>query len=221
MKQLPLFILGLWGVVFLKCWADGRLNILLHSIFHWLIFATGIALILLALVGLRWLPQTGKKCSYWSIILLIITGLALILFPPRPSFSTLAANRSNIELGDSELSFFSAPEQRSLTDWVRLINSYPDPELYAGDPVLVSGFVLATPAGPPEIARLLVRCCLADATPVGLPVSWPKNQPWPKPDQWLQIKGVMAVESHHGALRAVLIAKKIKQIKAPIRPLEP
>ncbi len=220
-KQLTYLVLGLWGVVLLKCWADGRLNLLLHSNFHSLVLATGVIFLLLASAGLRWPPSGPSRRNYLPMAVLSLSGIALMLWPPKPSLSTLAANRSSAQLGDSELSFLSPPEQRSLSDWVRLLNSQPDPQLYAGNPVQVSGFVLAVPGAPPEIARLLVRCCLADATPVGLAVRWPPKQQWPTPDQWLQINGVMAVESHQGALRAVLVALKIKPIKAPARPLEP
>jgi uncharacterized repeat protein (TIGR03943 family) len=186
-----------------------------------LVLATGVIFLLLASAGLRWSQSILSRRNYLPMAVLSLSGIALMLWPPKPSLSTLAANRSSAQLGDSELSFLSPPEQRSLSDWVRLLNSQPDPQLYAGNPVQVSGFVLAVPGAPPEIARLLVRCCLADATPVGLAVRWPPKQKWPTPDQWLQINGVMAVESHQGVLRAVLVARKIKPIKAPARPLEP
>lgn len=71
------------------------------------------------------------------------------------------------------------PAQRSLTDWVRLLRSEPDPRLYAGDPVRISGFVLPIEGEEPHLARLLVRCCLVDAVPVGLPVRWPPISPGP------------------------------------------
>jgi uncharacterized repeat protein (TIGR03943 family) len=110
---------------------------------------------------------------------MLLAALVVLANPPRPSLSTLAANRSASDLGASPLTFLSPPEQRSLTDWVRLLRNQPDPALYAGEPVRVSGFVLAVPGQAPELARLLVRCCLADATPVGLAVRWPPGRPSP------------------------------------------
>ncbi|MFO8237492.1 MAG: TIGR03943 family protein, partial [Prochlorococcaceae cyanobacterium] len=64
---------------------------------------------------------------------------------------------------------------------------------------------------------LLVRCCLADATPVGLPVRWPAGQPLPRADQWLAIEGRMAVDG--GQLEVV--PERIQPIPRPARPLEP
>ena len=217
-------VLGFLGAVLLKCWLDQRLNLLLHSNFHSLVLIAGLVLLMIAIAGFCSAKVSNKATKIWPLIVLSLTAMGLWIWPPKPSLSTLAANRSGAQLGQSELSFLSPPEQRSLTDWVRLLNSQPDPNLYGGDPVQVSGFVLDVPGKPPEIARLLVRCCLADATPAGLAVRWPKTKSsngWPKPDQWLQIKGVMAVENHQGSLRSVLVAKQIKAIAAPTRPLEP
>jgi uncharacterized repeat protein (TIGR03943 family) len=160
-------------------------------------------------------PPTPK--SWW------ISGLVALLvlvIAPNPSFSDLAANRP-AELGEeAELSFLLPPAQRSLTDWVRLLRSQPDPSLYAGDPVRISGFVWPQPGEAPQLARLLVRCCLADATPVGLPVRWPAGQV-PQADQWLAVQGRMAVEEHNGQSRSVVVAQRLTPIARPSRPLEP
>ena len=150
-----------------------------------------------------------------------LIGLLLIAVPPNPSFADLARERPSDETGERELAFVLPPAQRSLTDWVRLLRSQGDPRLYTGDPVRISGFVLPMPAGPPRLARLLVRCCLADATPVGLAVRWPANTPQPKADQWLQIEGVMGLQPSPSGDELVVIANRITPIARPARPLEP
>ena len=113
------------------------------------------------------------------------------------------------------------PAQRSLTDWVRLLRSQPDPALFDGDPVRISGFVLPMPNQPPQLARLLVRCCLADATPVGLPVRWPAGRPPPKADQWLAIEGRMALEPGPSGASLVVVPSTVRSIARPRYPLEP
>jgi uncharacterized repeat protein (TIGR03943 family) len=149
-----------------------------------------------------------------------VLAIAVLLVPPNPSFSDLASNR-NSDLGsDVELDFLLPPGQRSLTDWVRLLRSQPDPQLYDGDPVRISGFVLTQPDGPPQLGRLLVRCCLADATPIGLPVRWPKGFT-AQADQWLAIEGRMGVENEAGQQRSVVLPERIRAIPRPPRPLEP
>jgi uncharacterized repeat protein (TIGR03943 family) len=144
----------------------------------------------------------------------------VLLFPPSPSFSDLASNRSDNLPEAPRLSFFLPPEQRTLTEWVRLLRSQPDPNLHAGDPVRISGFVLQRPGMQPQLARLTVRCCLADATPAGLPIEWPENAD-PKPDQWLAIEGTMTTQTQDGLLINVVKPTTIQSIPRPERPLEP
>jgi uncharacterized repeat protein (TIGR03943 family) len=81
--------------------------------------------------------------------------------------------------------------------------------------------VLPRDDGPPVLARLLVRCCLADATPIGLAVRWPTDRPLPKRDQWLRVEGVMAVQSGPQGEELVLLPRRIQPIARPQRPLEP
>ena len=222
------FALGLWGAVLLQSSLSGRLDLLLSGVFHPLVALSGVALLLLAGLLLAEVALRSKESPapsrrqtipkiWW---LSAAVALLVLAIPPNPSFSTLAANRP-AELGDeAELSFVLPPAQRSLTDWVRLLRSQPDPSLYAGDPVRISGFVLPQPGEPPQLARLLVRCCLADATPVGLPVRWPAGR-MPRADQWLAVEGTMAIEERNGQSRSVVIAQRITPIARPKRPLEP
>lgn len=222
------FALGLWGAALLQSSLSGRLDLLLSGVFHPLVALSGVALLLLAglllaepALGRQESPAPSRRQAipktWW---LSAAVALLVLAIPPNPSFSSLAANRP-AELGDeTELSFVLPPAQRSLTDWVRLLRSQPDPSLYAGDPVRISGFVLPQPGEPPQLARLLVRCCLADATPVGLPVRWPAGRQ-PRADQWLAVEGTMAIEERNGQSRSVVVAQRITPIARPKRPLEP
>lgn len=220
MNWLPPFVLGLWGAVLLQAWGSGRLNLLLQADFHWLVLVSGLLLLALAGLAARFAPR--RRSGRTPALVMLLAAPLVLLIPPRPSFSTLAANRSSGALeGESEtLTFLSPPEQRSLTDWVRLLRSQPDPELYRGDPVRISGFVMPTPQAAPVLARLTVRCCLADATPVGIPVIWPEGESL-KADEWLAVSGEMGVERVGGVLRSVVIAERVQPIPKPERPFEP
>ena len=213
-QALPL---ALWALVLLRSGSDGRLDLLLRATFHPLVVAAGLLLMALSLAQLltppepQLLPRRRRTLATGAI------ALALLLLPPNPSFADLASQRPSDDTAESELSFVLPPAERSLTDWVRLLRSQPDPELFAGDPVRVSGFVLPMPGEAPQLGRLLVRCCLADATPVGLPVRWPDGQTPDSPDQWLNIEGAMAVDEG----RLVVVPDRIIPIPRPARPLEP
>ena len=216
--------LGLWAAVLLKSSVDGRLDLLLRATFHPLVLVAGLGLmaiaVLQAVLGWRqreWGDRTGcRRDRRMALITAAIAALVLAL-PPLPSFADLARQRPSDDTAGDSLSFTLPPAQRSLTDWVRLLRSQPDPQLFNGDPVRISGFVLPVPGQQPQIARLLVRCCLADATPVGLPVRWPASGPAPKADQWLAIEGRMAAEGQ----QLVVVPQRIRPIPRPARPLEP
>ena len=213
--------LALWGMVLLGSSLSGRLDLLLRGIFHPLVGLSGVLLLGLAALQLRAELGTGRRPptpkSWW---ISGVVALLMLAIPPNPSFSDLAANRST-DLGpDLELDFQLPPGQRSLTDWVRLLRSQPDPQLYAGDPVRISGFVLPQPGDRPQLGRLLVRCCLADATPIGLPVRWPPSYQ-AQADQWLALEGRMGVERHNGSPRSVVLVERLRPIPRPARPLEP
>jgi uncharacterized repeat protein (TIGR03943 family) len=216
--------LALWAVVLLQSSVDGRLDLLLRAAFHPLVSAGGGVLLMLALLqmlagvrGERGSEDSGGRGDRRLSAATAAIALLLILWPPNPSFADLASQRPGDDTATESLSFVLPPAQRSLTDWVRLLRSQPDPQLFDGDPVRISGFLLPVPGQPPQLARLLVRCCLADATPVGLPVRWPSDQPLPKADQWLAIEGTMAADGD----QLVVVPAVIRPIPRPARPLEP
>ena len=212
-------LLILWGWMVLGSVLSGRLDLLLRGIFPSLVGAAGLALLL---AGVLLIIRNRRQRDMYRLPWLmsgVVAGMVLLL-PPNPSFSDLANNRPQGLPEPPELAFVLPPEQRSLTEWVRLLRSQPDPDLVAGNPLNISGFVWSQPNGPPLIARLTVRCCLADATPSGLPVAWPADAE-PKANQWLSIQGTMAAETRNGERVAVVVPTTIKPIPRPKRPLEP
>lgn len=223
--------LALWAIVLLQSSLDGRLDLLLRAAFHPLVGAAGITLMALALLQTMALVRRhrsgggegrrqGWRDGRLSLATAAVAALMLAL-PANPSLSDLASQRPADQTGSETLSLVLPPAQRSLTDWVRLLRSQPDPQLYAGDPVRISGFVMPVADGPPQLARLLVRCCLADATPVGLAVRWPADQAPPNTDQWLRIEGRMSIEPKGNGGQLVVVPDSISPIPRPARPLEP
>jgi uncharacterized repeat protein (TIGR03943 family) len=218
-------VLGLWAAVLLRSSVDGRLDLLLRAAFHPLVLLAGFALLLIALLqlvlGLKQRQadgeRTGLRRDRRQALFSGAIAVLLLAFPPAPSFADLARQRPADDTVSESLSFVLPPAQRSLTDWVRLLRHQPDPQLHAGDPVRISGFVLPVPGQQPQLARLLVRCCLADATPVGLPVRWPSSAPPPAADTWLAIEGRMQADGDH----LVVVPERIRPIPRPARPLEP
>ena len=217
---LPPLVLTLWVWVLVWSSLSSRLDLLLNAAFHPVVVIAGVVLMLLGLLQLRLLGR--RRAGVAPLVWLLSAGVALLILvlPPEPSFSDLAASRPDSLPAAPSLSFFLPPEQRTLTEWVRLLRSQPDPELHAGDPVRISGFVLDRPGEPLQLARLTVRCCLADATPAGLPVDWPEEAN-PQPDQWFSIEGTMIVQERNGVPVSVVKPNRMTLIPRPDRPLEP
>jgi uncharacterized repeat protein (TIGR03943 family) len=213
-------VLLLWGWVLVWSSVSARLDLLLNAIFHPVVAIAGVVLMVLGALQLRFASRSKTSPAPLSWLISVAVACLVLLFPPSPSFSDLASNRSDNLPEAPRLSFFLPPEQRTLTEWVRLLRSQPDPNLHAGDPVRISGFVLQRPGMQPQLARLTVRCCLADATPAGLPIEWPVNAD-PQPDQWLAIEGTMTTQTQDGLLINVVKPTTIQSIPRPERPLEP
>ena len=152
-------LLILWGWTVLWSVLSGRLDLLLRGVFHSLVGASGAALVgagLLLVVR----HHSGRSVIRWPWLVSAALGGLVLLIPPNPSFSDLASNRPQGLPEPAELAFVLPPEQRSLTEWVRLLRSQPDPQLVDGNPVNIRGFVWTQPKGPPLIARLTVRSAM-------------------------------------------------------------
>jgi uncharacterized repeat protein (TIGR03943 family) len=212
-------LLIIWGWIVLWSVISGRLDLLLRGIFHGLVGVSGAALLLAGVVLV--IRHRGRRermpWPWWSSATI---ALLVLIAPPNPSFSDLAESRPQGLPEPPELAFVLPPGQRTLTEWVRLLRSQQDPDLVDGNPVNISGFVWTQRNGPPLIARLTVRCCLADATPAGLAVDWPDGFE-PTTNQWLAIQGEMAVTMRNQQRVAVVMPKTISPIPRPKRPLEP
>jgi len=214
------FLLAVWGWVMLWNALSGRLDLLLRRVFHPVVVVTGMILIVLAIFQLSpcFRQKQQKITRTWTLSALV--AFLVILFPPNPSFSDLTASRPSTSFYQSpRLSFYLPPEQRTLMEWASILNSQPDPELHNGAPVRITGFVLDRSGEPPMLARLMVRCCLADATPVGLHVEWPEGVS-PRTDDWLEIEGIMTIREFDSNVLNVVQPKNIRIIPRPENPLE-
>jgi uncharacterized repeat protein (TIGR03943 family) len=238
-----------WGVLLLQYWLTGKVNLLLHPDYIWLAYTAGFFLLGLAILKIaqalfktlngsrkkRRLPSDTAALQHlsvfppgWSSMILLTVALLGLLFTPKPFASQVALDRGVAEtltLTRSQPQAFRAstkPETRSLIDWIRTLNVYPEPDAYTGQKVNVNGFVIHLPNVPDThigIARFIITCCAADAYPVGLPVKLPNgDRSAYKPDSWLQIEGKMMTETLDGKRQLVIEANKITEIPAPANP---
>ncbi|MCY3536933.1 MAG: TIGR03943 family protein [Synechococcus sp. SB0673_bin_10] len=204
------------GVTLVHSWSSGRLQLLMAPVFHGLVIGAGLMLLVWSVTAL--VVDPPRRSTPWrAAVLVVCTSLLMVLAPPRSSFSTLARYRPPARLDGLAAGFALPPEQRDLVDWVRLLRGTPQPQLFRGEPVQVEGFVLVTATGEHHLAQLLVRCCLADATPVWLAVQWPANATPPQ-DQWVRVEGQMELLDTPSGMQPVVVAHEVTAIAKPRQP---
>lgn len=250
---LPTFdVLALlaWGVVLLRFWATGQLRLLIHPNYTGLVVVTGLLLMVVGgikagVVLARGGEYESKELhltnipAQWSTSLLLATALLGLTIAPRVLSSQTALQRGVSEslpvtrVQPQSFRATVAPESRSLVEWIRTINAYPEPEAYRGQPVRVRGFVIHSPHLPPDyvlVARFIITCCAVDAYPVALPVQLPGSRHEYPPDTWVDLEGEMSVttlpvwngdRSEEAERRQVaIVAHSLEKISTPRDPYE-
>ena len=210
-----------WSLLLFKYWLTGQLNLLIHPNYFLLVLVSSIVLFLLAIGKLfliinNYRPQsswstnnqTGQQTTLlpkgWSASLLTIVAVAGLIINPKVLNSQSAMQRG---ISDSlppttvqTQSFLTTtpPEQRSLIEWVRTLNVYPEPDNYTNQKANLTGFVVHLNQLPDNyiyLSRFVLTCCAVDAYPVGIVVKMPESRTQFPIDSWLKVEGVMETET--------------------------
>jgi uncharacterized repeat protein (TIGR03943 family) len=235
-EWLNTFAMGLWGALFLYYWHSGKLGLLIHPNYFWLTIIAGFALLTIASLSLLKLirQQTGWLDQHQTLLppiftssLLLVAAVVGLLITPKPFAGDTAVQRG---LQDSAITTRVRPqtfrvnqasEQRSLIDWVRTLDVYPEPDAYIDQKVDVDGFIVYPPNLPGiyiTLTRFVITCCAADAYPIGLPVKLSQNRTAFASDHWFNIKGKMTTETLNGKRQVVIQANSIQSIPEPQNP---
>lgn len=229
-----------WGILLLKYWLTGKVNILLHPDYVWLAISAGIFLLCVGCLKVgqittrrkRPLPALQHLSLFpkgWSAALLLAVALIGLAFTPRPFASQVALERGvtdTLAMTRSQPQAFRSntrPEDRSIIDWVRTLNVYPEPDAYNGQQANVDGFVIHLPELPENylmISRFVITCCAADVYPVGLPVKLLKSRSAYPADQWFQVEGQMITEELNNQRQLVILADTLTAIPEPENPYD-
>lgn len=244
---LDVLAIAAWGVLMLKYWLTGKLGLLIHPDYFWLVIAAGWGLLIVSFLR-GWELSRRRRAvmlgqqhislfppGFGSVILLS-TAILGLLFTPRvfasqtalqrgvtDSLGATRATNSSPASATQPQAFRSSkrPEERSLLDWVRTLNVYPEPDAYTGQKVKVQGFVIHPPELPKEyllLSRFVITCCAADAYPVGLPVQLNLSRKTYPPDTWLEVEGQMITANIADKRQLTIQASSIKPISEPPNP---
>jgi putative membrane protein len=215
---LDIFAMFAWGALLIKYSISGQLKLLIHPNYFGLVSLTGVILIFISLLKIYEILKIKERRLEsrnaiehitlfppgWSSGLLIATAILGFVISPSVLNSQTALQRGVTESLPSERSQPQSfrtntnPEDRSLLDWVRTINAYPEPDAYIGQTAKVTGFVIHSPNLPDNyllIGRFVITCCAVDAYPVGIPVKLNSSRAAYPPDTWLEIEGKAIAEN--------------------------
>jgi uncharacterized repeat protein (TIGR03943 family) len=242
---LDVVALALWGILLLKYWLSGKLNLLIHPNYHLLTLAAAIFLVGLAGLKSRKIWQQRKSAQSmpelqhiallppgWGSIMLIVVALMGFWVTPRAFASQTALQRgvadtflATTQVKTQSFTGKTKPEERSLVEWIRTLQVYPEPDAYAGQPVKIQGFAVYPDKLPEQyflLTRFMITCCAADAYPVSLPIKLQQgSRSSYKVDQWFEVEGTMMTETLTDGNRQVVVAtNSIRPINEPANPYE-
>lgn len=233
---LTVLAMAAWGALLLQFWTSGRMGLLIHPRYYGLTLSAGFFMLIVAIFqGLKlWRQPDGPRMQHFSLLspqwlslVLLVGALVGFLVPLRPFASQTAIQRglqdANIVTRARPQAFRaqSDPESRSLLEWIRTLDVYPEPDAYQGQKVSVDGFVVY-PENLPDnyftLVRFAITCCAADAYPVGLPVKVQESRKNYPVDQWFAVKGQMQTETLEGKRQLVIVANSLEPIPEPKNP---
>lgn len=236
---LDVLAITAWGILILKYWLTNKLNLLIHPDYFWLAILGAIGLLILSgFKTVQLLQQRRREVTPsvqhltlfppgWGSALLLTTAILGLIITPQVFASQTALARGVTDLVGAtraQPQAFRAsirPEERTLVDWVRTLNVYPEPDAYTGQKAKVQGFVIHPPDLGKEylfLARFVITCCAADAYPAGLPVKLKETRDQYPPDTWLEIEGQMITQNLANKRQLTIDATSLKKIPQPKNP---
>lgn len=249
-QLLSILAILAWGILLLKYGFTGQYQLLIHPNYFYLMMLTGILLLIISIVKIKQLFKTTTNTinnldneQHLTIFppgigssLLLLVAIAGLVIPPTVLTSSTALQRGVTEtlpLTRYQPQSFvtqSKPEERSLIEWIRTLNAYPEPDAYTGQSAKITGFVIHLPELPANyllLSRFILTCCAVDAYPVFIPIELPADAGQYPADTWLEIEGTMTTQSlkirdrsntPQEKRRLVVKASKITQIPTPKNP---
>jgi uncharacterized repeat protein (TIGR03943 family) len=241
---LDVLALTTWAAMLIRYWLTGKLFVLLHPNYMWL--SNSAAFVLLGLAAfkaigiVRQLTSTqavsAAKAEHitllppkWSSAMLLAVAVFGLIYTPRAFASETALQRGiadTLTLTRSQPQRFvrqQDPAERTIIDWVRTLNVYPEPDAYTDQAVKVTGFVIHPNQWSDSylmISRFVLTCCAADAYPVGLPVKLTAPRSTYPVDGWLEIEGRMITETLDNRRQLVIEPKTLTSVPEPRNPYE-
>jgi len=147
-----------------------------------------------------------------------------LLLPPHPLGSSAVANRSlNRTFSRMVRALPKAEEsnsEKNLYQWAMYLKEHPVPASVSGQAVRVTGFVYRDERCTSNtfiVARFVMMCCAADASPVGLWVQGREAASFDK-DDWVTVTGHFGVMSLENKPAPLIQADALQSVECPSQP---
>ena len=205
-----------------KFMVTGELFYIIHPRYFWLVYVSAVILIVIFFLN----PRSDTIPLYKKYRLGLISGIMVFsLITSLSPLSSSASQQKNLE-GVSNIedykrnkkrtSFSFNTLDRTLSDWVLLMNIDPEPNRYIGKSAKVEGFYHVDQSGTAMVARYVVSCCAADARIIGIEFS--NRLEIYKPDDWIEVEGVFEVVAEEEERKIRLKVDKHTSKKIPQNP---
>lgn len=227
-------LLGM-GIYLFVLIITGNLSNYINLRFAWLAYVGAGIFVVLGLINLygMFVPQDTSLDAYleqpknyditWGMILIVAFPLLLAVLVPSRPLGVEAVN-GGISLSpvgvDSASAFTRDPLDRNVLDWLRAFNRSETPAEFNGQLVDVTGFIYREPNFLDTdfmVARFTMSCCVADAYPIGLPVTADDAKNFDD-GVWVRVQGKLKANDFDENFVPVVYASTIELIDPPQQP---
>lgn len=163
----------------------------------------------------------------WGLIVVALPVLLGILIPARPLGASAVPTkglRTSVALNrrtqNTQMLLDIPANNRTILDWLQLVNNTSDPSLLAGETADVVGFVFRDPRNGDNqfmVGRFAITCCVADAFAIGMTVDWPQAHTLAA-NTWVRVKGKLSIIDIDGNSQPLIQAEIVQQVSAPDQP---
>ncbi len=164
--------------------------------------------------------------SFGALIILAIPLLIGVLIPSHPLDATAASTRGMnvsaplVSNSSQTRQFEATADTRNILDWIRIFNSTTDLAPYLGQTAKVTGFVYHDPRLPANqfiVSRFVITCCTADASAIGMIVTWDESSTLKQSD-WIEVKGPVQSSQLGGQPIPLINAVLVQPAQQPQQP---
>jgi uncharacterized repeat protein (TIGR03943 family) len=212
---------------------SGNITNYINTRFAWLSYAAAILFALLGLVSLYYLLRgqrdnaprvfsTQQRITLPIAMVMLIPLAFGVLLPSRPLGAEAITGGVTINAAASASAALISkdPLERNVLDWARTFTSSSLPATFDGERADVIGFVYTEPSFPENhfmVARFTVSCCVADASPIGLPVLYTGTADVAE-GEWVRIQGMFRAGDFRGQTTPILQADSVEIVAQPEHP---